>query len=396
MARSNNYDIQSVNTPLYGWGMTLDLTGKGYEVGKRVWDTYEHMLAYVNDPNDSACPGNILAVVGDSDPKKNGVYIVKQAKNVALVDGKVTTNTEVTTSIVEMVGAGSGVETVENYTAAVALAKADNIGSIIYAKTDEAGHPAGSYVVTGEGTLQRLATSSATGSPVESITGDTYVTATKSGADVTLAVDRDAIIDGLVKSQNLGETFDMKIAKENSITYLYLTSKDGKTNYAKVDASSFVADGFLDSVKLDGDNLTFKWNTAAGKTTDTTISLSKYIDVYSAGNGVSIESNVISAKVKKGDKYLTVDVDGIQTKGIDAAITAAVDAKVIPTTSVEGSGMATVTSSTTGNDTKYTVGVTTKNLADATAESDGLAKANDVKTYVSNAIANATIEWESL
>lgn len=83
MARLNNYDIHSSAVGLYGWGLSLDLTGKGYEVSKRTWDTYEHALAYVDNPDDSAVPGNILTVVGDTD-EKNGVYLVKQAKGCKL------------------------------------------------------------------------------------------------------------------------------------------------------------------------------------------------------------------------------------------------------------------------------------------------------------------------
>lgn len=83
MARSNNFDIHSSATPLYGWGLSLDLTGKGYEVSKRTWDTYANALAYVNDPNDSAAPGNILTVVNDTDAL-NGVYLVQAVKGYKL------------------------------------------------------------------------------------------------------------------------------------------------------------------------------------------------------------------------------------------------------------------------------------------------------------------------
>lgn len=402
MARSNNFDIQSANTPLYGWGMTLDLTGKGYEVGKRVWDTYEHMMAYVDDPNDSAAPGNVLAVVNDPNPKKNGLYIVKQAKNVKLtaatatVPSKLATDATITSSVVEMVGAGMGVTAVANYTAAVAEATADNIGSLFYAKADEDGHPAGLYVVTGAGSLQRLASSSATGSPVETITGDDYVTATREGSGVTLAVDKAKIIEGLLPKADLASTFGLSIGKEDGKSYLYLKNAAGDATYAKVDASDFVADGFLDSVALSGNDLTFTWNATSGKKA-TTIDLSKYIDAYTAGNGISIDGRAISAKVAADDAYLTVDATGIHTKGIDTAISAAVDAKVIPTTSVAGDGYVTVGDPTvTGNDSKYTVKVTTKAVSDATTEANGLATAADVKSYVNTQIANATIEWETL
>lgn len=58
----------------YGWGLTLNMTGKAPEVSKRIFDTYEHMLYYVNDYNDSCVPGLCLKVMADGD--KNGVYFV--------------------------------------------------------------------------------------------------------------------------------------------------------------------------------------------------------------------------------------------------------------------------------------------------------------------------------
>lgn len=58
----------------YGWGLTLNMTGKAPEVSKRIFDTYEHMLYYVNDYNDSCVEGLCLKVMADGD--NNGVYFV--------------------------------------------------------------------------------------------------------------------------------------------------------------------------------------------------------------------------------------------------------------------------------------------------------------------------------
>lgn len=78
MARSNNNDIKYDSMPLVGWGLSLDLTGKGHPIAKRVWDTKEHMMAYVSDANDSAVPGIILVVTDDIE-QNNGAYLVKTA-----------------------------------------------------------------------------------------------------------------------------------------------------------------------------------------------------------------------------------------------------------------------------------------------------------------------------
>ena len=61
----------------YGWGLSLNMTGKAPAVAKRIFDTYADALAYANDVNDSAIEGLVLSVVAD-DADKNGVYFVQQ------------------------------------------------------------------------------------------------------------------------------------------------------------------------------------------------------------------------------------------------------------------------------------------------------------------------------
>ena len=58
----------------YGWGLTLNMTGKAPEVSKRIFDTYENMMYYVNDYNDSCIEGLTLTVMADGE--NNGVYFV--------------------------------------------------------------------------------------------------------------------------------------------------------------------------------------------------------------------------------------------------------------------------------------------------------------------------------
>lgn len=60
----------------YGWGLSLNMTGKAPAVAKRIFSTYADALAYVNDYNDSAIEGLALAVFADTDTKKNGLYFV--------------------------------------------------------------------------------------------------------------------------------------------------------------------------------------------------------------------------------------------------------------------------------------------------------------------------------
>ena len=63
----------------FGWVNTFDLGGKYPAVSKRVWETYDNMVAFANDYSaEGTCiSGLILTVRSDSDDSKNGVYFVK-------------------------------------------------------------------------------------------------------------------------------------------------------------------------------------------------------------------------------------------------------------------------------------------------------------------------------
>ena len=70
-----------------------------------------------------------------------------------------------------------------------------------------------------------------------------------------------------------------------AVEYLYFVYKDGegKLNFAGIDFGKFISEGDL-------------------------------------GNGIDVMNHVASIKVKKGEKYLMVNADGVQTVGIDEAI----------------------------------------------------------------------------
>lgn len=95
---------------------------------------------------------------------------------------------------------------------------------------------------------------------------------------------------------------------------------------SEIDATDFIKDGMLDDVSYDAESnsLTFTWKLADGTTKTETVEISDMLAPYTEGNGISIEGQVISAKVADSDKYLTVDETGIHTKGIDDAISGAV------------------------------------------------------------------------
>lgn len=99
--------------------------------------------------------------------------------------------------------------------------------------------------------------------------------------------------------------------------YVYLTDNAGGIHNIKLNATDFVKDSFLASVELDDSSheLVFTWNTkfegdsdATTETTVTRVNLGDYIDVYTAGNGISIDSSVISVNTAG---YITIDSSNV-------------------------------------------------------------------------------------
>lgn len=109
---------------------------------------------------------------------------------------------------------------------------------------------------------------------------------------------------------------------DSSLASAYQLVDGAGTAYG--DAIEIVKDQFLKDVSLDAsNNLVFTFETTSGETT-TKVNIAKYIDTYTAGNGITVTNKVIAAKVKTGDAYLTVDANGIASKGIDSTISTAV------------------------------------------------------------------------
>lgn len=308
------------------------------------------------------------------------------------------------------IGAGGAVS-VETYAEAVALASDENIGQVIYVKTkssfDADGEGEGAaveydaapYIVIGEGALQKLAASTASGdiegdvaelttkvSGLETTVGntegglvkdvadlktavdnlpDTFVTdvkdasgnsvvvdgvvtlgdyatkeevstglATKADASTTYTKDEvDAVIEGVIgqipdapfqsvaiddKVLTLGEggvlksdlTFDKK--NIDGADYLVVAGKNG-VEIGKVATAEFTVDGVLDSVEWSEEEgkeniLVLTFNTGANKT-PIEVDFGKYVDAYSAGNGLTLT-----------DKAFAVDFTKVEVAGAAATV----------------------------------------------------------------------------
>lgn len=74
------YDYE-YKTPLqvdYGWGLSLNMTGKSPAITKRIFLTKEMAQKYIDNKDDSAIPGIIISVINDSITDNNGAYFVKK------------------------------------------------------------------------------------------------------------------------------------------------------------------------------------------------------------------------------------------------------------------------------------------------------------------------------
>lgn len=363
--------------------MTWEATGKFPIIAKRSFETLADAQGYIDDVNSTACAGLILSVFNDD--KNNGIYLVQ-----SIGDGE-------TSGVLVPAGQGAGSITSDSYTNAIAQATADNVGQIIYITKEEVigenTYSAGPYIVTGEGTISKLGTTSASGDlsgDVETLKGDVanleaaiegkvskegYIAYSQEekdkldgiaeGAQVNVIEkiifnDSEAVIDpqnksvtlttpldvvrGLADGENvlsldsegkLGTTLSLEYyTDDKNVPYIRLRGINGQVGNA-IDATNFIKDGMLSSVDIvkdpagqTGTFIEMTFNTDSGITDPMYVDVSDVFTAYVAGNGINIDSNVVKVKVYESDKYLTVDVDGVKTKGIDDAITTAKSAVI--------------------------------------------------------------------
>ena len=218
-------------------------------------------------------------------------------------------------------------------------------------------------------------------------------------------------IDKLIE-QDLLHSFDAEGKLKNEITFalndnvLELKGKDNAL-VASMDLSKFALDGMVNSVSYDEKThtITIAWNTDAG-ITQTEINLSSLIDVYTSGNGIQVEGNVISAKLDpQSQSFLTISENGIKLSGIVGSeieigegvndangnpvdktkkISSVLDTifTTIKTVrdnaiSVEGDGKGVTVTSEEGDDTRKKVSLLTEKVSDNTVNDGHIEIVND-------------------
>lgn len=290
------------------WAMSFQRTGK-FPIDRSGWfNSYADAVAYAKgDGSDergigkTRYIGQIISVVENDEVK---IYKI-------LAD-----------STIEEVGAGKGLGSVtaENYTEAVSLATADNVGQIIYVKSaetiDETKYDAGAYIVSGAGTVMKLAQSSASGD----VAGD-IASLQQSVSDVKkdVSTNKDAITAINGKIDTINGAADVTGSVDNKIETAK-TELTGKIDAVKITAAdksvTIGADGRTVSVnvKADADNA-LKLDAEGGLY----VTAPKTKEIKGeADNAVSVvtgddETTTIKLGIAEGEKVLTQTAAGLKS-----------------------------------------------------------------------------------
>lgn len=108
-------------------------------------------------------------------------------------------------------------------------------------------------------------------------------------------------------------------AYDSGSATINFTNQNGDV-VSSVNAADFIRDGMISAVSYDSSTavLTFSFNTDAGQE-DITVDLASLIDIYEAGDGISVDDHIITAvKSSSSEDYLSISSDGIAVTGIDA------------------------------------------------------------------------------
>lgn len=92
-----------------------------------------------------------------------------------------------------------------------------------------------------------------------------------------------------------------------------------------IEVAEFLKDGMIDNVSYDKDRnvLVFTFNTAGNKE-QIEVELGSLVNLYNAGNGLSLDGGVFSVKVDGLSEFLSVSENGVKVSGVQQAINTAV------------------------------------------------------------------------
>ena len=240
-----------------------------------------------------------------------------------------------------------------------------------------------------------------------------------------------ATVTGVKQGDKVIKLEGTELVSELNLTYETVTGDTGDTKFiilkgvggaeiAKIDASEFIKDGMVKSVSFNPGNkhLTITFNTDAG-TEAIDVDLTSLVDTYTAGNGIEISGNAVSAKVDAAtESFLTVGESGLKLSGVQTAINSAKDEAISSAktyadglsanyaTKAQGAKADTaiqtirsandgtyisIVGAKSGTEIELSPSVTVQAVSGATGETKGLAESSDVKSYVDGKVASMAV-----
>lgn len=362
----------------YGFGLSFEASGKAPVIAKRIWETLADAQAYVDSATDTAIAGLQLTVINDTDASKNGVYFVKEA---AGENGK-------TVGVLVKLAQGADTSSLQTQVTA-------NKQAIDKLNGDEGA----------TGSVKTIAKSYADNAlaavPVKGVkTGDNVISLGTDGKlSSTIAFSIDATADSSGKR------------------YLKLTGIGG-ANLGKVDIADFVKDGMLEgsalykataergTVTINGKSysltgltanhtyIVLVWNTDSSKEA-MPIDVTTLIDVYTAGEGLTLTGNQFSVdKTKVAQK---ADLDKLEAAIVNGGVS--INGRNILTKNEDTGEITGGPLTLDGSNVKVTEGYTKATESKAIADNDAIEtalgkleyKADKAITDAAAAAANAGV-----
>ena len=161
----------------------------------------------------------------------------------------------------------------------------------------------------------------------------TFVTANELAEELGKLVDNDttySVAEG-EKVLKLNDTvFSTEIGLKHENGKISLTGINGAV-IAEFSDADFVKDSVLEDVAYDAESkeIVFTWKTVDGETKTDAVSVADFVQVYTAGNGLDLNTNEFSVKVdSESESFLTVGANGVKLAGVQTAIDAAKQAAI--------------------------------------------------------------------
>lgn len=160
-----------------------------------------------------------------------------------------------------------------------------------------------------------------------------FVTADELATELGKLVDNDttySVAEG-EKVLKLNDTvFSTEIGLKHENGMISLTGINGEV-IAEFSDADFVKDSVLEDVeyKAESQEIIFTWKTIDGETKTDAVSVADFVQVYTAGNGLDLNSNQFSIKIDgESESFLTVGANGVKLAGVQTAIDTAKQAAI--------------------------------------------------------------------